>query len=144
MDNNILEKEEITNGTVEDVTDEVNELRESCASDNLEEPIEEISIPDEPSEEVSEETTEEPTPEEAEETANEPISSEIEVAPIEKAEETVPEEASQKEEKDEDALPFFKTVKWQRTWSRCSAIILALLFAIPLGILAYTVLTFFL
>lgn len=52
--------------------------------------------------------------------------------------------SDEEEEAAEGLLAFFGTVKWKRTWSKITLALLLLAFAVPVGLLVYIILQFFL
>lgn len=137
MEDKLLENEEVTNNienteepsdtTVEEET-EVTAEEASTENGNTEEPIEEAQ------EEPSEESEEEPN-------------KEITVAEVEEAEPVVAEEVHDDKEEVreiEENIAFHKSVKFKKTINKVSLALLLLALAIPVGLLVYVILTFFL
>ena len=96
-------------------------------------------------EEVVEESAEEPAEEPIEESTEEP-EAELTVTEVAEAEPVaVNEEKINKEDILEDeGLAFHKTGKFKKTINKVSLALLLLAFAIPVGLLVYVILTFFL
>lgn len=141
MEDKLLENEENLNENIE----EVEENSEPVANVNDEEPevtAEEASTENDNTEEPIEEAQEEPS-EESEEEPNK----EITVAEVEEAEPVVAEEVHDDKEEIrgiEENIAFHKSVKFKKTINKVSLALLLLALAIPVGLLVYVILTFFL
>ena len=135
MEEKLLENEEV----LENIENTEEPAEESEA------PVEEMSEEAAKVEEVVEESAEEPAEEPIEESKEEP-NDELTVAAVEEAEPVVAEEGHDDKEEIrgiEENIAFHKSVKFKKTINKVSLALLLLAFAIPLGLLIYIIVTFF-
>lgn len=156
MEDKLLENEKIASENIEptqnldEVVEESNESADAIA-ESVKNPTEESEAA-QAEESVDEQPLESKDDEpkaEIDDAENQPAE-EIEVAPVEEVEFIVEEKKKKLVAKDFDEGEekkgecFFKTVKWQRIWHKIAFVLLLLLIGIPLGLLAYTIISYFL
>ena len=155
MENKLLENEQVNSDNI-DSEEKIAEVAENADESLVEqeqsaESAEEVTIEEAASEEQESvvESTEEPAEESKE--FDEASADKIEVAPIEEIEFVVDSKEKKRvivdgcdRAEDKKTKRFIKNVKLQKTWNKISLVLLILVIGIPLGLLAYTIITYFL